>query len=330
MGEQLVVEARWDPILEEWVLVSNIREKRPWRPSRGCPFCPGSPETGWGWRVLVLENRFPMLMPNPPERSRSSFPFVSVPGRGRCFVVVETPRHDLDDLSDLSVAEIAEVLEGLQLLFSELSKDTSIVYAMWFRNKGEEVGVSLTHPHSQVYALPFIPNRVLREMRSCYRFWLRESKCLLCEARDRELEVGERIVCRTRFFVAFVPFWAKWPFEVHVHPLEHLESVRHASREHLEDLAKCIKLVLQGLKRVLGKPMPYVAVLHEPPLRGSYPWFHTHLEIYGMYRVSGRLKYAGGSETGGGVFTYDSTPEVAAKMLRESIEGLSHGFESER
>jgi len=329
LAERVVIEARWDPILGDWVLVSNVREFRPWRP-RGCPFCPGSPETGWGWRVLVIENAFPMLVPNPPTGPRSDFPFISVPGRGRCFVVVETPRHDVDDLSDLSASDLADVLETLQILFEELSKDPAIVYALWFRNKGEEVGVSLTHPHSQVYALPFIPNKVLREMRNCYRFWARSGRCLLCEVRDRELEAGERVVCRTRFFAAFVPFWAKWPFEIHVHPLRHLESLRYASREELEDLARCLRAVLQGLRRVFGKPMPYVAVLHEPPLRGSYPWFHTHLEIYGMYRVSGRLKYAGGSETGGGVFTYDSTPEVAAKMLRSALEVPDHGSEDKR
>ncbi len=318
--KSLVIEARWDPILEEWVLVSNVREVRPWRPSGSCPFCPGAPETGYGWRVLFLENRFPMLVPNPPSSSRAEGVFVSIPGRGRCFVVVETPRHDLDDLSDLSVEEIAEVFEGLQLLFSELSKDPGIVYALWFRNKGEEIGVSLTHPHSQVYALPFIPNRVLREMRSCWRYWESRSRCLLCDSRDAELESGERVVYRGRSFVAYVPYWAKWPFEVHVHPLRHVERLRDLGWSDLLDLATCLRKVLCGLKKLFDRPMPYVAVLHDPPLRGSYPWFHTHIEVYGMYRVSGRLKYAAGAETGGGTFTYDSTPEVAARMLRECIE----------
>ena len=319
MESDLVVEARWDPILEEWVLVSNIREKRPWRPSSGCPFCPGSSETGWGWKVLIIENKFPMLMPNPPEGSRSDFPFVSIPGRGKCFVVIETPRHDLDDLSDLSVDEIAEVLEGLKLLFEELSKDQSIVYAMWFRNKGEEVGVSLTHPHSQVYATPIIPNRVLREMHSCYRYWTAKSRCLLCDARDAELGEGKRIVYRSDKFVAFIPFWAKWPFEVHIHPLRHVERLTQLSTEEVLDLAKCLKVVLCGLKNLFPRPMPYVAVAHQAPLRGSYPWYHMHIEVYGMYRVSGKLKYAAGSELGGGLFTYDSTPERAASMLRDCI-----------
>ena len=314
-----VIELRWDPILEEWVAVSNIREERPWRPS-GCPFCPGSPETGSGWSVVVLENRFPMLVPEPPEPTSRRWPFIAVPGRGRCLVIVETPEHSLDDLSDLGVDGVLRVLERVRSVLEELSRDERVVYALWFRNKGEEVGVSLTHPHSQLYAMPVIPSKVLREMRSCYRYWLEKRRCLLCEVRDAELREGTRIVYRSTDFVAYVPFWARWPFEVHIHPLKHVQSVRGMDRGTLESLAECLTKVLCGLKNLFEKPMPYVMALHEPPLRGEYPWYHTHIEVYGMYRVSGRLKYAAGAELGGGVFTYDSTPERAAEMLRRCIE----------
>jgi len=319
----MVMELRWDPVLCEWVMVSNVREARPWRPQSSCPFCPGAPETGFGWEVLVLENRFPMLSPTPPKTRGSEWPFIRAEAYGKCFVVVETPRHEVDDLSDLPLESVAKVVESVRNLFKELSRDKRIVYALWFRNKGEEIGVSLTHPHSQVYALPFIPSKVLRELEASHRFWREKGKCLFCEIVEKELEKGERVVYGGEEFVAFVPFWAHWPFEVHVYPLKHIQKLEEFSEEQLAALAKTLKIVLQALKKVFEKPMPYVMVLHQAPLRGEYPFYHMHVEIYGMYRVSGRLKYAAGMELGGGNFTYDTTPERVASILRRVVESHS-------
>ncbi len=319
MSEKLVIELRWDPVLREWVMVSNIREHRPWRPSTFCPFCPGAPETSTGGSVLILENRFPMLVPNPPKVIPGEWPFIRAEAYGRCFVVVETPQHNLDDISDLPEEQIRLVVKELSKLFKELSKDRRLVYALWFRNKGEEIGVSLTHPHSQIYVLPYIPAKVFRELLSARDYWKEKNRCMFCDILVAELYSRERIVYENKSFVAFVPFWAHWPFEVHIYSRRHVGKLGELSENEIADLANILKVVLQSLKKVFEKPMPYIMVLHQAPLRGDYPFYHMHFEIYGMYRVSGKLKYAAGMETGGGNFTYDSTPERVASILREAV-----------
>jgi len=317
-----VIELRWDPTLSEWVMVSNVRESRPWRPNSKstCPFCPGSPEVkGRGEAPFLIENKFPMLVPDPPPLDGvGEYPLVKAPGRGRCYVLVESLEHDLPDLSSVGVEGVAKVIEEVANLTRE-ARGEGHAYVLWFRNRGEEVGVSLTHPHSQVYVTPFVPSKVLRELTSAWRYFRRVGRCLFCDVLEEELRSGERVVFRDGGFVAFVPFYAHWPFEVHVYPERHAQLLTQLSREEVRGLAGVLVRVLEALDRVLGRPMPYVLAAHQAPLRGEYPHYHLHMEIYGMLRTSGKLKYAAGMEQGGGNFTYDSTPEAAAAMLRKVI-----------
>lgn len=317
-----VIELRWDPTLGEWVMVSNVRESRPWRPAGEfqCPFCPESPEVrGRSDAPFLIENRFPMLVPDPPPLDGvGEYPLVKAPGRGRCFVLVESLEHDLPDLSSVGVEGVAKVIEEVANLTRE-ARSEGYAYVLWFRNRGEEVGVSLTHPHSQVYVTPFVPSKVLRELTSAWRHFRSRGECLFCRVLEEELRGGERVVLRGGGFVAFVPFYAHWPFEVHIYPERHVQLLMQLSREEVRGLAEALVKVLKALDKVFDRPMPYVLVTHQAPLRGEYPHYHLHLEIYGMLRTSGKLKYAAGVEQGGGNFTHDSTPEDAAEKVREAL-----------
>ncbi len=312
-------ELRWDPVLGEWVLVSSSRTRRPWRPSNRCPFCPGSEEAGYGWDVLVLRNKYPMLIPNPPSPKKHSFYRVEK-ALGDCLIIVETPLHDLDDISDLSVSNIAKVIKVVKELDRKYSGEKWAKYLLWFRNKGEEVGVSLTHPHSQVYVLPFIPSKVQREIENSKKFYRKKKKCLFCRIIETEKSDGERVVFMNNSWIAFIPFYAHWPFEVHIYPLRHMQRINELEKDELFDLAYALKRVLCGIKKVYSKPMPYMLVLHQAPYHGVYGFYHLHIEIYGVYRGDGLLKYAAGMEMGGGNFTYDGLPEERAGILREVIE----------
>ncbi len=324
MGKR-VMELRWDPTLGEWVMVSNVRELRPWRSGGGCPFCPGSPEVPEDASApLVLENRYPMLAPNPPEVEVGEYPLVKAPARGKCYVIIESLKHSLPDISSLNPDGIAEVLEEVGRLTMR-ARGEGYAYLLWFRNRGEEVGVSLTHPHSQVYVTPFVPSRVCREDASARRYFRRFGRCLFCDILKAELSEGLRIVCLGSSSVAFVPFYAHWPFETHVYVRRHVQYFSDLSRGEVRDLARTLKKVLAGMDEVFGRPMPYVLAAHQAPLRGEHPHYHLHIEVYGMLRASGRLKYAAGMEQGGGNFTYDSTPEHVASMLREKIRALDAG-----
>ncbi len=314
-----ISELRWDPLLGEWVLVSNLRTFRPWLPSTACPFCPGSPETGQGWKALILKNKFPMLSEEPPSPSRHVF-YKTDLAEGACFVVVETPEHSLDDLSDLPINHITYVLELIKDKAIEASTRSYAKYFLWFRNKGVEIGVSLTHPHSQIYVTPFIPVKIEREIDNSRRYYERVGKCIHCEIISQELMEWVRVIYKDEGWVAFTPFYARWPFEVHIYPLRHVSLLTELNRSDLAGLSKALKTVLCGLKNVFKKkPMPYVFVLHQSPLNEALPYYHLHVEIYGMGMDEDKLKHAAGMELGGGNFTYDSTPELNALTLRKTV-----------
>lgn len=318
MVNKPVMELRWDPTLNEWVLVSNIRRFRPWQPSNYCPFCPGSPETGYGWRALILENRYPMLMENPPEPSSHWFYRL---GRsvGKCYVVVETPEHNLDDISDLPIEQIEYVLNMIIDKAREESGKEYAHYFLWFRNKGREIGVSLTHPHSQIYVLPFTPSKVERELESSREYFSNHGKCLFCDILNAELSDGTRLIYSNDYWVSFMPFYSHWPFEVHIYPRRHVKLITELTKDEVRGLAEALKVSLCGLTHVFNKSMPYVLVLHQSPLRGNYPYYHMHIEIYGALRDEDKIKYAAGMEIGGGNFTYDSVPEENAQRIRDSV-----------
>ncbi len=313
------MELRWDPTLREWVMVSSRRELRPWRPSGKCPFCPGSDEVPVNAEApLLLRNKYPMLVPEAPEVAVGEYPLVKAPGRGECYVLVETLKHEVPDISYLSIDEVSKVIE----LVAELtlkSRSEGYAYVYWFRNRGEEVGVSLTHPHSQVYVTPFTPSKVLREVESALSYWRARKSCLFCDILRAELSEGVRIVYRGDGFTAFTPFYAHWPFEVHIYPERHVQYLSDLRSDEVRGLAKALIKVLRALDNVFKRPMPYILATHQAPLRGDYSYYHLHVEIYGMLRVSGKLKYAAGMEQGGGNFTYDSTPEYVASLIRKAL-----------
>ncbi|MDK6027983.1 galactose-1-phosphate uridylyltransferase [Ignisphaera sp. 4213-co] len=317
-SEELVMELRWDPTLGEWIMVSNIRSARPWQPTSFCPFCPGTPETGYGWKALILENRFPMLIENPPNPSIHRF-YKTAKASGKCYVVVETPQHDLDDLSDLPLEQIKYVIElVIEKQKEEMKKDYA-EYFLWFRNKGREIGVSLTHPHSQIYVTPFTPIRVLREIENAKIYWEKNRRCLFCDILKVEVEDKTRLLLENTNWVAFMPFYSHWPFEIHIYPKKHIQLLTQLSEVDIVDLAKILKHSLCGLKKLFSKPMPYIMAVHQSPLKGDCSFYHLHIEIYGILRDENKLKYAAGMETGGGNFTYDSVPELNAQKLKKKI-----------
>ncbi|WFO76264.1 galactose-1-phosphate uridylyltransferase [Desulfurococcaceae archaeon MEX13E-LK6-19] len=302
-------------------MVSSIREKRPWRPHGFCPFCPGAPEMGYGWKVKIVENKYPMLIENPPPVKKHWF-YTKKESRGKCLVVVETPVHDLDDLSDLSIDDIGHVIREIKNALNHYRDKHWAKYFFWFRNKGEEIGVSLKHPHSQIYILPFIPSKIERELINSKRFFEKENECLFCKIISVEKKDKERIVFETKEWISFIPFYAHWPFEVHIYPKRHIQLLTELNDKEINELAITLKTVLQGIKNIFERPMPYMMVLHQAPLDNHYPYYHLHIEIYGIYRPSGKMKYAAGMETGGGNFTYDSMPEENAAKLRHVINSL--------
>lgn len=309
-------ELRWNPLLGCWVIVSSQRSKRPWRQVERCPFCPGSDETGFGWDVLLLDNKFPALRREARVSQESRDIYLVREAYGSAKVVVETPEHE-GDLDSIPFENLVKYIETLRSVTEKECMDEKIQYVLPFRNKGEVIGVSLTHPHSQVYVLPFIPPRVAREIEMQKKFIEEHGECLICHITKLERDGKERVIYENRDFVAVLPFFAMWPYEVHIYPLRHFGSLKELKKEEEKTLADAIRFVVATYNSLFGFSLPYMMILHQAPCRGDVD-FHFHVEFYPVHRSQDKLKYPAGIEWGGWVFTYDDLPEERARELKEA------------
>ncbi|MBS7287846.1 MAG: galactose-1-phosphate uridylyltransferase [Candidatus Freyarchaeota archaeon] len=319
-------ELRWNPVLEEWVIVAAHRKERPVDgvDRRQCPFCPGSPEVEGEWEVLSLPNRFPSLTPNPPEPTKHRF-YRTSPARGICEVILETREHE-GDLCDLTLERAKKVVDLYAKRYSELGKLEYVKYVFIFRNKGEVIGVTLHHPHSQLYALPFIPPVAARELRSSRRYHRRKGKCLFCNIRRVEEKDAVRVVYENSDFTCFLPFYAKWPYELHVYSKRHVQSLPELTEEERFSLADALRTVTATYNSLFGFQMPYIMAIHQKPTDGkSYDYYHLHVEFYPPYRSRDKLKFPAGIERGAGTWTYDASPEEKAEELRRAASRVNAG-----
>ncbi|RLF25612.1 MAG: galactose-1-phosphate uridylyltransferase [Thermoprotei archaeon] len=324
-------ELRWNPLLGTWIIVAGHRKKRPWRPEEKgirCPFCPGGPETSGEWDVLVLPNKYPALSPEAPEPRRKEDPLYRAERAvGVCEVVVETPQHE-GDLCDLPLEQVHKFINALSEEYKRLSGMDYIECVMMFRNKGAVIGVSLHHPHSQIYALPFVPPRIEVELRRCKEYMERHGRCLICDIIAKEVDEGTRLLYENKHFIAFLPYFAMWPYEVHIYPKRHVPSIDQLTDEERLHLADILRVVTAGYNKLFDFSMPYIMVFHQKPTKGDYPYYHMHIEFYPPYREKDKLKYAAGIEWGAWVFTYDGVPEEKAAELRNAfrraLEQIEH------
>ena len=322
----VVRELRYNPLLGQWVMVSSVRMARPWRPLSTCPFCPGSGEIEFRGNVAVVPNKYPVLTLHGVPASLSSSFFKKSPALGACYVVVETPKHSINDLCELSHEEMHAVVKAWVRLTKELAATDKVNYIAIFRNKGEEVGVSLSHPHNQVYALPHIPLKVRIKLENARAYYMRSRECLFCKILREELREGLRIIYRNSSFTAFLPFYANWPYEVHIYPFRHVGLLTELSSSEVDLLADVLRVVTGVLNTLFNKSMPYVMFIYQAPVKGSYEYFHLHVEFYPLLEAENKLKYAGGIELGTWDFTYDDIPEERAIELRRACnEAVSKG-----
>lgn len=315
------VELRWNPLLREWVIVAAHRQYRPWQPKTTCPFCPGSEEMKEKWEVVALPNKFPSLMENPPQPfSLPKPPYKVRKAYGICEVIVETPNHE-GDLCDLMQENMRKVVDLFAERYKKLGSKKFVKYVFIFRNKGAVIGVSLHHPHSQIYAFPFIPPRIEKELKSASKYFESYGRCLFCDVLKAEKEDGARIVYESRYMTVFVPYSAMWPYEVHIYPKRHLGSLLDMNDEERDDLAWVLRVVTAMYNSLFNFSMSYIMVFHQVPTDGKdYGFYHMHIEFYPPYRDKEKLKHAAGVEWGAGVFIYSGEPEIKVKELRKACK----------
>ena len=320
-------ELRWHPLLGEWVATATHRQQRTFLPPADfCPLCPTKPG-GFPtevpepiYDIAVFENRFPSLSTNPPAPAVEATELYPVrPSKGVCEVVLYSPRHT-STLADEPVEQLYKLVRVWTERFRELSALPFVDYVFIFENKGEAIGVTLHHPHGQIYAYPFIPPRVARELEQTRAHREQTGRCLVCDIIAEERRDGRRLVAANDSFVAVVPFFARYPYEVHIYAARHLQALTDMEKAEQRDLAAMLKMVLAAFDRLFNLSFPYMMVLHgRPSDGGNYDHYHFHIEFYPPLRAANRLKYLAGSETGAGMFINDTLAEEKAAELRAHV-----------
>ncbi|MGH9486713.1 MAG: UDP-glucose--hexose-1-phosphate uridylyltransferase [Terriglobales bacterium] len=331
---------RYNPLLDDWVLVSPQRTERPWQGQQElasapaavaydprCYLCPGNERAGGrrnpGYRgVYVFENDFPALTPGPlAALDHPCDPlFRAEPETGQCRVVCYSPRHDRT-LHQLPAGEVAAVVETWAVQYTELARQPEIASVMVFENRGAMMGASNPHPHGQIWANSRLPNVLEREQVALETYYRRQGGCMLCHYLERELAAGERTVCENEGFLALVPFWAYWPFEILLLSKAHaggLTDLDAAARQHLADI-----LIRLGTRydNLFHTPFPASWGFHLPPCRGgAHLEHHLHAHFFPpLLRSAGVRKFLVGYELLA-MPQRDFTPEQAAARLRAVSE----------
>lgn len=320
-------ELRWHPILEEWVITATHRQDRTFFPPPDYnPLAPTKPGgfptevSAPDYDIVVFENKFPSLQRSPPPPAVEGTDLTPVkPAAGVCEVVVYTPQADAT-LAELPLEKIEHLVWVWTDRFAALGAREEIEYVFIFENKGRAIGVTLAHPHGQIYAYPFVPPVLETEMRSSKKYWNLHGRNLFLDVLKQELEDGRRVVCRNESFVATVPFFARYPYEVHITARgEGKTALTDFSRPELRDLATILKTMLSKYDNLFGMSLPYIMSLHQRPTMGdssNYPHWQFHIEFYPPNRTKDKLKYLAGSEAGAGAYINDTLAEEKAAELR--------------
>lgn len=324
-------ELRWNPLYGEWTVTATHRQDRTFFPPPGyCPLCPTAPG-GFptevaepNYDIVVFENKFPSLQINPPAPDVEETELYPVrPAQGVCEVVVYTPEHD-SSLAAQPVAQIYKLLQVWQDRFRDLNAHDFVKYVFIFENKGEAVGVTLPHPHGQIYAYPFVPPRLERKIKQCRRHKEKTGENLIAGILKDERKDGRRIVAANESFTALVPFFARYPYELHIYPNNAAQCLVDFSLEQLRHLAAILKQVLSAFDKLFDVSFPYIMAMYNRPSDGAnYDFFDFHIEFYPPMRTAAKLKFLAGSEAGAGMFINDTLPEEKAAELRELIQSFN-------
>ncbi|MEW2247101.1 galactose-1-phosphate uridylyltransferase [Streptomyces sp. NPDC006975] len=309
-------EIRHDELLGDAVAIASHRQGRTYHPPADeCPLCPSQggrlseiPDSSYD--VVVFENRFPSLAGD----------------SGRCEVVCFTSDHQAS-FADLTADQARLVLDAWTDRTSELSHLPSVEQVFCFENRGAEIGVTLGHPHGQIYAYPFTTPRTALMLRQVAAHKEASGGENLFDAvLERELS-GERVVLEGEHWVAFVPYAAHWPYEVHLYPKRRVPDLLALDEGARTEFPEVYLELLRRFDRIFGSgepPTPYIAAWHQAPFGRLAEFdgvtrddFALHLELFTIRRTSGKLKYLAGSESGMSVFINDVPPERAAERLRE-------------
>lgn len=319
-------QLRFDRQTGQWVAIAALRQDRTYLPSADqCPLCPSATGTtsevpASDYDVVVFENRFPSL--SGADGGPFALPdvdgtdFVDAPGHGRCEVISFSSNHTAS-FASLELPHARLVVDAWRHRTADMMSRPGIEQVFCFENRGEEIGVTLAHPHGQIYGYPYLTPRTSHMLAQARSHAQRHGSNLFADILAHEVAAGTRVVARNDLFTAFVPFAARWPVEVHLYPNRLVRNLSDLNDAELDAFTSMYRDVLRRFDRMYSAPLPYISALHQYRDTDAQRDGYFHVELMSVRRSATKLKFLAGSESAMDAFIGDVTPESVANRLRE-------------
>ena len=318
-----MAELRWHPLIGDWVMIASHRQARPQMPKDWCPFCPGSGKVPEHYDVYKYDNDFPALSQNPPVPDDVATDFFKVKeAYGKCEVILYSPGHTttLPQLTDSHM----EKLVGLWCeRFEALREDKKIQYVFIFENRGDVVGVTMPHPHGQIYGYSVIPKKIELEMRHAREYYQEQGKCLFCDMLENERSFGKRIIFYNEHFTVFLPFFTEYPYGVYIFPNRHVNYITDLTPEERQSLGITIRDTVGMFDSLFDYRFPYMMCMHNAPVNipeDTREDYHFHIEFFPPMRSADKQKFNASSETGCWAHCNPTCPETTSEELRKAYQ----------
>lgn len=314
-----MAELRYNPILKDWTMVASHRQARPQMPADWCPFCPGSGKVpDGGYSVLRYPNDFPALSADPPEPDDVATDIFKVkPSYGHCEVILYSDAHTAS-LKELSDGHVHELSRLWQKVFNDLSADEKVKYVFIFENRGEVVGVTMPHPHGQVYGYPYIPKRMEQEAESAREHYVETGKSLFAALLAEEKRDGRRIIFENEYFTVYVPFFSPVTYGIWVSANREVPHLGAMSDGELKVLGETVRDCSGMYDSLFDREFPYMMCMHNAPVNSGDVdrYWQFHIEFIPPMRGPDKQQFFASSESGAGAFCNPNRPEEKAEELR--------------
>lgn len=314
-----MAELRYNPMTKDWVMIASHRQNRPQMPKDWCPFCPGSGKVPDEFEVFKYDNDFPSMMQTPPEPDDVATDLFKVrPCYGKCEVILYSSNHTVT-LPELSEEHVEKLVNLWCERFEDIRKDEKIKYILIFENRGEAVGVTMPHPHGQIYGYSFIPKKLELEFQSSREYMEEKGSCLFCDILKEEKAINKRIIFENDDFIVFLPFWSEYPYGIIVASKAHKQYITDFNESEKRNLAKAVREAAGTLDSLFGFPFPYMMCMHQGAINSSSTDFHHfHIEFFPPMRSKDKIKFNASSETGAWAHCNPTCPEEKALELIEA------------
>jgi UDPglucose--hexose-1-phosphate uridylyltransferase len=315
-----MAELRYHPFIKDWVMIASQRQERPQMPKDWCSFCPGSGKVPDHYDVYKYDNDFPALSLDPPVPDDVASDFFHVkPAYGKCEVILYSPDHHIT-LPELPPNHVVKLVDLWCERFDMLRKDPKVRYIMIFENRGEVVGVTMPHPHGQIYAYPFLPKKLELEVDAAKEYRQENGQCLFCDWLKSEQDFGERVIFENRHFSVILPFFTEYPYGIYIISKDHKKYITDFDVGERLALADAVRSTAGTLDCLFDYAFPYMMCMHNAPVNMADVDYHFHIEFFPPMRSKEKQKFNASSETGAWAHCNPTAPEEKAAELRAAYK----------